>query len=117
VATEIRAILRNAKVATRKARLVVDLIRERPCDEALSILGACDKRAARDVEKLLRSALANAQFQNEENQAGIDLDNLYVSQVMVDQGAHSWRIRPRAMGRGYWVRKMSSHYTIVLAEQ
>jgi large subunit ribosomal protein L22 len=96
---------------------VADLIRRRPCEEALNILRACDKRSARDLEKLLRSALANAQFQNEENQAGIDLDNLRVSQVLVDQGAHSWRIRPRAMGRGYWIRKMSSHYTIVLAEQ
>ena len=114
---EIRAKLRNARMGARKARLVADQIRRRSCDDALSLLRASDKRPARRMEKLLRSALANAQFQNEERQAGINLDRLYVSEVMVDQGSHSWRIRPRAMGRANWIRKASSHVTIVLAER
>ena len=114
---EIRATLRNARMATRKARLVADLIRRRNCEDALSVLRASDKRPAKSIEKLLRSAIANAQFQNEEREAGINLDRLFVSQVMVDQGSHSWRIRPRAMGRANWIRKASSHVTIVLAER
>ena len=114
---EISATLRNAKIGTRKGRAVADLIRRRPCDEALDILKNCEKRPARAIEKLLRSALANAQSHNENRQAGIDLDGLYVSKITVDQGTHSWRIRPRAMGRAFWVRKVSSHVTIVLAEQ
>jgi large subunit ribosomal protein L22 len=114
---EIRATLRNAKMGTRKGRLVADLVRQRPADEALNILRNCEKRPARAIEKLLRSALANAQMHNEQHQAGIDIDNLRVAQIMVDQGTHSWRIRPRAMGRANWIRKVSSHVTIVLAEQ
>jgi large subunit ribosomal protein L22 len=114
---EIRATLRNAKLGTRKGRLVADLIRRKPCEQALNILRSCEKRPARAIEKLLRSALANAQVQNESKQAGIDIDNLRVSQITVDQGSHSWRIRPRAMGRANWIRKVSSHVTIVLAEQ
>ena len=114
---EIKASLRNAKMGARKGRLVADLIRRRPCDEALSILRSCDKRSARDIEKLVRSALASAQYQNEERGAGLDLDNLVISKITVDQGSHSWRIRPRAMGRANWIRKTSSHVTIVLAER
>ena len=51
------------------------------------------------------------------SQAGIDIDNLYVKKILVDQGKHNWRIRPRAMGRAYWIKKMSSHITIVLDER
>jgi large subunit ribosomal protein L22 len=114
---EIRAKLQNAKMGTRKGRLVADLIRRRPCEEALTILRGCEKRPARAIEKLLRSALANAQHANDEKQAGIDLDNLYVHTITVDQGPHNWRIRPRAMGRANWIRKVSSHVTIVLSEE
>ena len=74
------------------------------------------RSAARPIEKLVRSALANAEEKNARQSAGIDLDNLYVKTITVDQGRHNWRIRPRAMGRANWIRKYSSHITVVLAE-
>ena len=114
---EVRAILRNVRLGTRKARLVADLVRERSCDEAINILRGCPKSAARPIEKLVRSALANAQVMNEQKSAGLDLDNLYVKRITVDQASHNWRIRPRAMGRANWIRKMSSHVIVVLDER
>ena len=71
---EVRAKLKGTWMAASKGRLVADLIRSRPCGEALSIVQACPKRAARPMEKLLRSALANAEEQNARHSAGIDLD-------------------------------------------
>jgi large subunit ribosomal protein L22 len=114
---EVQAKLRHARLAAQKGRLVAALVRDRSCDEALSILRACPKSAARPLEKLVRSALANAQVMNERSSAGIDLDNLYVKAIMVDRATHSWRIRPRAMGRANWYRKYSSHVTLVLDER
>jgi len=114
---EVRAVLRNAKLGARKGRYVAALVRQRSCGEALNILRACPRSAARPIEKLVRSALANAQVMNEQKSAGLDLDNLYVKRITVDQGSHNWRIRPRAMGRANWIRKMSSHVTVVLDER
>ena len=114
---EVRAKLRNVRVGARKGRLVASLVRDRSCDDALSILRSCDKSAARPIEKLVRSALANAQVMNEQKSAGLDLDNLYIKRITVDQASHNWRIRPRAMGRANWIRKMSSHVTVVLDER
>jgi len=114
---EVTATLRNVKFASRKGRLVADLVRTRSCGDALNILRECPKSAARPIKKLLESALANAQVLNDQKSAGIDLDNLYVKKIAVDRGSHSWRISPRAQGRAYWVRKMSSHLTVVLDER
>ena len=114
---EVSAKLRNYRMGPRKGRLVADLIRNRPASQALEILGNCNKRAAVPMAKLLRSALANAEEQNARHSAGIDLDNLYVKQVMVDEGARMWRIRPRAQGRAYWIRRPTSHVTLVLDER
>ena len=114
---EVTARLRNVRMGARKGRLVADLVRDRDCDEALNILRSCPKSAARSLEKLVRSALANAQVMNEKKSAGFDLDNLYVKRITVDQASHNWRIRPRAMGRANWIRKMSSHVTVVLDER
>jgi len=114
---EVTAKLKHVRLAAQKGRLVAALVRNQRCDEALSILKACPKSAARPIEKLVRSALANAQVMNERSSAGIDLDNLYVKRIEVDQATHSWRIRPRAMGRAYWYRKFSSHVTLVLDER
>ncbi len=114
---EIRAKLKNAKMGTRKGRQVADLVRNKPCAEALAILQGCQRSPARPIEKLLRSALANAEEKNARKQAGVDVDNLYVKRITVDQGPHNWRIRPRAMGRAFWIKKMSSHVTLVLDER
>lgn len=113
---EVTAKLRNLKMGCRKGRYVADMIRKRPVSEALTILQGCPRAAARPIEKLVRSALANAEEKNARQSAGIDIDNLYVKTITVDQGTHSWRIRPRAMGRANWIRKYSSHVTVVLAE-
>ena len=109
--------LRNIRMSARKGRLVADLIRSRRCEDALSILQQCPRRAARPIEKLIRSALANAQEQNARHQAGIDLDNLFVQTIHVDEGPRMWRIRPRAMGRANWINKASSHVRVVLEER
>ena len=114
---EVRARLRNISFGTRKGRAVVDLVRNRSCADALAILQGCPKGAARPIEKLVRSALANAQEQNARHQAGMDLDQLYIKTIHVDQGPHNWRVRPRAMGRAAWIRKTSSHVTVVLEER
>jgi large subunit ribosomal protein L22 len=114
---EVRAILRNYRVSPRKARLVADQIRGKGVEDALGILSLSTKRVARPLEKLLRSALANAEGANETRKAGIDVDNLVVSTITVDQGPAMWRIRPRAQARANWVQKRTSHVTVVLAEK
>jgi large subunit ribosomal protein L22 len=114
---EVTARLRNVRMGARRGRLVADLVRRRPCDDALNVLRACPKRAARPIEKLIRSALANAEEMNARSQAGIDLDNLYVKSITVDEGPRTWRIRPRAHGRAYWICKASAHMTVVLDER
>jgi len=101
----------------RKGRLVADLIRKKPASRALEILEACEKSAARPIAKVLRSALANAVEHNARHQAGIDLDNLFVKRVLVDEGPRGWRIRPRAQGRANWIKKSTSHVTVVLEER
>jgi large subunit ribosomal protein L22 len=114
---EVRARLRNYRMGARKGRLVADLIRDRSCADALDILANCDKKAAVPIEKLLRSAVANAQEQNARHSAGIDLDNLYVKSICVNEGPRMWRIQPRAQGRAYWICKPSSHVTVVIDER
>jgi large subunit ribosomal protein L22 len=114
---EIRAKLRRLPMGARKGRYVADLVRRKPVSDALTILQSCDRAAAGPIEKVIRSALANAEEQNSRHQAGIDLDNLVVKSITVDQGTHNWRIKPRAMGRAYWIRKYSSHVTVVLEER
>jgi len=104
-------------MVARKGRLVADLVRSKLCSEALSILQGCPRAAARPIAKLLDSALANAQEQNERHKAGLDLDNLYIKSITVDEGPRHWRIRPRAMGRATWINKATSHITVILAER
>ncbi len=114
---EMRATLRNVRMAPRKGRRVADLVRSKGCDAALSILQGCPRSAAQPLEKLIRSALANAEEQNARHQAGIDLDNLFIKSVTVDEGPRNWRIKARAMGRAAWIRKTTSHLTVVLDER
>ena len=114
---EVRAKLSNVRMAPRKGRLVADMVRSKLCSDALSILQSCPRAAARPISKLVRSALANAQEQNERHQAGLDLDNLFIQKITVDEGPRMWRIKPRAMGRATWINKGTSHITVVLAER
>ncbi len=114
---DVRATLQNIHMGPRKGRRVVDLVRSKSCAEAINILQACPVGAARPIEKLIRSALANAQEHNARHQAGLDLDNLYVKTITVDEGPRMWRMRARAMGRGAWINKATSHVSVILAER
>lgn len=114
---EVTARLKGFRVSARKARLVADTIRGRQVEDAITSLDLSPKRFARPLAKLVRSAVANAEHKNDTNKAGIDVDNLFVSQVFVDEGASMWRIRPRAQGRAFWIQRRTSHVTIVLKER
>ncbi len=114
---DVRATVRNIRMGPRRGRAVADLVRSKSCSDAISILQGCPRGAAVPIEKLVRSALANAQEHNTRHQAGLDLDNLYIKSICVDEGPRMWRMRPRAMGRGAWIKKTTSHVTVVLAER
>lgn len=113
----VQARLSNYRVSARKARLVADAVRGRQVEDALSLLDLSDKRFARPLAKLVRSALANAEEKNQRDKAGIDIDNLFVSRITVDEGPSMWRIRPRAQGRATWIQRRTSHVTVVLEER
>ena len=109
---EARAYLRNARIAPRKVQIVLDLIRNKPAKQALAILKYTPKAACEPVEKLLKSAIANA-----ENNHNMDANSLYVAERFVGQGPTMKRVRPRAQGRAYRVLKRTSNITIVVKEQ
>jgi large subunit ribosomal protein L22 len=110
---ETRAILKFVRVPPRKARLVIDLIRGRDVQEAVSIIRFTPKRAARIIEKVLKSAMANAQH----NHGVRDVDRLYIKAAFVNEGPRWKRWTPRAMGRATPIWKRTSHITIVLDER
>lgn len=109
---EARAISKYMKVSPQKARLVVDLIRGKKVDEALSILNFTSKAIGKDISKVVKSAIANA-----ENTKNLDVDRLYVKSAFVDPGPTMKRTHSKAMGRGALIRRRSSHVTIVLDEK
>jgi large subunit ribosomal protein L22 len=113
----VKASLRNYRISASKARLVVNQIRGKGVENALNVLDQSDKRFAQPLAKLVRSAVANAEVQNDSKQAGIDIDNLIVAQIAVNEGTSMWRIRPRAQGRATWVQKRTSHVSLELAEK
>ena len=106
-----KAVARYIRVSPRKAGRLASLIRGRSVAEALSILQYSPQMAARLLEKVLRSAIANA----EHNHQVRNLDDLRVA-VVVDGGPSLKRIQPRAMGRAFWIRHRMSHITVGLAE-
>jgi ribosomal protein L22 len=106
----VRAQAKYVRCAPRKARLVVDHIRGKSIGEARAILNHTPKAAARDVLKLLESAVANA-----ENNHELDPDDLVVRKIYVDEGPTLKRYRPRALGRATRIRKRTSHMTIQLS--
>jgi large subunit ribosomal protein L22 len=113
----VKASLRNFRISASKARLVANQIRGKGVENALNILDQSDKGFAQPLAKLVRSAVANAEVQNESKSAGIDIDNLVVAQIYVDEGTSAWRIRPRAQGRATWIQKRTSHVSLELAEK
>jgi len=109
-----RAVGKYMKIAPQKCQLVTDLIRDRYVGEALTILHFSKKRKASFiVEKVLRSAIANAQ----QKVPNIDVDNLYISRIFVNQGPQMKRFRARAMGRASRILKRASHVHVFLEER
>ena len=107
---ESRATLRYARISPRKVQIVLDLIRNKPVDIALATLDLTPKAASPLLEKLLKSAMANAENKD------MDTSRLYVAECYVGQGPTLKRIRPRAQGRAYRINKKTSHITLVLKE-
>ena len=107
-----KAQLRYVRIAPRKARLVVDLVRGKGVEDAITVLGFTRKRAAPVVRALIQSAVANA-----DQEGGIDLDNLYVRHISVDGGPAMKRFRPAPMGRAHPYKKRTCHINVELAEK
>ncbi len=110
---EARAEARYIRVSPQKARLVVDLIRGRNAGDALTILRSTNKRVAPLVEKVVRSAIANAQNRS----ADVDVDKLVVSEAYVNEGPRSRRLRPAPQGRAYRYQRRMAHIAVTLADE
>jgi large subunit ribosomal protein L22 len=114
---EFRAQARFQRVSPQKARLVLDLIKGRGVEEALTTVAFTKKAVAPMVEKVLRSALQNANYLSQEQGLDIDVDNLYVKTAIANDGPRMKRIRPAPMGRAYRYQWRLSHIAVSLAER
>ena len=112
VVREASASLKFARISARKVKIVADLIRGKDVDEALAIVKFTPKASSDIVEKLLKSAIANA-----ENNHEMKRESLYVAEIYANQGPTLKRIRPAAKGSAVRIRKRTSHITIVLKER
>src|ERR1700685_981389 len=113
---EAQALLRHLRMSPQKIRLVVDLIRGQRAEDALQILRFTKKRATRDIEKVLRSAIANAERKAEDAGASLDVDELFVSQCFVNEGSRWKRLRPAPMGRAFRYPRRTAHITAAVGE-
>jgi large subunit ribosomal protein L22 len=107
---------RFIRVSPQKARLVVDLIRGLRAEDALETLRFTKKRIAKEIEKTLRSAIANAERKADDAGASLDVDQLYVTGCFVNEGPRWKRMRPAPMGRGFRYQKRTSHIVVQVAE-
>ncbi|ALX49390.1 50S ribosomal protein L22 [Lentibacillus amyloliquefaciens] len=107
-----KAVAKSVRIAPRKVRLVVDLIRGKEIGEAIAVLRHTQRGASPVVEKVLNSAVANAEHNYE-----MEPDNLVISEAFVDEGVTLKRFRPRAQGRASQINKRTSHVTIVVSEK
>ena len=101
------------RVSPQKARLVIDLIRGLKAGDALNILRSTNKRSAPTIEKVLRSAISNAENKSKD----VDVDNLVVSEAYVNEGPRAKRIRPAPMGRAFRYQRRMSHIVVKVAEK
>jgi large subunit ribosomal protein L22 len=113
---EAHALARHVRLSPQKARLVIDLIRGQRVQDALHTLRYTPKRAAGPIEKVLRSAVANAERKAEDAGAPLDVDQLFVSKCFVNEGARWKRMRPAPMGRGFRYQKRTAHLWVQVAE-
>jgi len=107
-----KSVARTVRIAPRKARIAIDLIRGKQVGEAIAILRLTQRAASPIIEKVLKSAIANAEHNYE-----MDVNNLVVSQAFVDEGPTLKRFRPRAQGRASAINKRTSHITVVVSEK
>ncbi len=114
---EFRAEAKFQRVSPQKARLVLDLIKGRGVEEALHTVAFAKKAVAPLVEKVLRSAVQNANHLSQEQGLDVDLDNLFVKRAVANEGPRMKRIRPAPMGRAYRYQRRLSHIQIALAER
>ena len=110
------ALAKHVRMSPQKARLVIDLIRGRKVQDALQTLQFTPKRAARPIEKLLRSAIANAERKAEDAGSPLDVDELFVNECFVNEGARWKRLRPAPMGRAFRYQKRTAHLWVGVAE-
>ena len=108
-----RAEARYLHVSPQKARLVVDMIRGQQAGAAIDILGAVNKRVAAAVEKVLKSAIANAESKSQD----VDVDRLFISEAYVNEGPRQKRIRPAPMGRAYRYQRRTAHIVVLVGER
>ena len=109
----VKAEARYIHVSAQKARLVVDMIRGQQAGDAITILSGTNKRIAPVVEKVLRSAIANAENKTQD----VDVDKLFVAEAYVNEGPRQKRIRPAPMGRAYRYQRRTAHIVVKLGER
>ncbi|MBT4504080.1 MAG: 50S ribosomal protein L22 [Gemmatimonadetes bacterium] len=112
---EARAVLKQIGMPATKVRQIVDLVRGKPVEEALSLLRFSPRPVAKLVEKTLRSAIANCLNKDTENP--VDAEELFVKEIFADEGRDLKRIRPRARGSADRIKKRHSHLTVVVGDQ
>ncbi len=109
---EVKATAKYVRIAPRKIRLVADLIRGKSVGEAIAILRLTPKSSTEAVEKVVKSAIANAEHNN-----NLNVDDLYVSEIRIDEGPTLKRFRPRAQGRASRINKRTSHILVKVSEK
>ncbi len=113
---EAHALAKHVRMSPQKARLVMDLIRGQKAQDALHTLRFTQKRSAKHIEKVLRSAIANAERKAEDAGAPLDVDELYVNNCYVNEGTRWKRLRPAPMGRAFRYQKRTAHLWVGVAE-
>src|ERR1700728_3337973 len=113
---EAHALAKHVRMSPQKARLVIDLIRGRKAQDALQSLRFTPKRAAKHIEKVLRSAIANAERKAEDAGSPLDVDQLFVSKCFVNEGARWKRLRPAPMGRAFRYQQRTAHIVVGVLE-
>ena len=114
---EARAIQRSTRQSPYKMRLVIDQIRGMAVNEALALLKFSKKHAAKEISKVLSSAVANAEYAAREQNTSVDVDSLFVKHAIVNEGPKLKRWMPAAMGRATPIQKRTSHVEIIVAER
>src|SRR5246500_4041879 len=112
---EAHAMARHVRMSPQKARLVIDLIRGQKAQDALQSLRYTPKRAAKHIEKVLRSAIANAERKADDSGSPLDVDQLFVSKAYVNEGSRWKRLRPAPMGRAFRYQKRTAHIFVGVA--